>query len=87
MEMFYYTAAGIFLYLIADAILNRIEYARGARLPYRSMVFFAIILILTLILFSSVRMLTVNGIETPLAQHQNQSKPIARESNPTSAPQ
>ncbi|MEO5378114.1 MAG: hypothetical protein H7832_10095 [Magnetococcus sp. DMHC-6] len=52
MEIIYFTAVAIALYLISDTILNRIEQARGAHLPHRSLIFFAIILILSLSVFS-----------------------------------
>jgi len=54
MEMIYYTVAAVLLYLVSDRILNRIEIYRGERLPYRSLVFFVIILFLSLISFSLI---------------------------------
>ena len=55
MEMIYYTIAAIALYVISDWILNRIEMRRGERLENRSLVFFVIILVLALGLFSLVQ--------------------------------
>ena len=55
MEIVYFTLAGILLYLVSDWILSRIEQARGAPLPHRSLVFFAIILVLTLGLFQGIQ--------------------------------
>lgn len=49
MAYLFYTLIGIGLYFISDQLLNRLEEARGARFPYRSLVFFAIIAILALI--------------------------------------
>lgn len=48
MAIVYYTLAGIVLYVAADWILNRIEVYRGARFENRSLIFFAILLILAL---------------------------------------
>ena len=48
MVFVYYTIAGITLYLISDWILNRIEISRGKRFEYRSIIFFAIIMVLAL---------------------------------------
>ena len=57
MEIIYFTLAGIGLYFAADWILERIETARGARLEYRSIVFFAIILVLALVTFQLISQL------------------------------
>jgi hypothetical protein len=46
MVFVYYTIAGITLYLVSDWILNRIEISRGKRFEYRSIIFFAIIMVL-----------------------------------------
>ncbi len=54
MEIIYYTVAAVLLYLVSDWILNRIEIYRGQRLPYRSLVFFVIILILSVTSFSLI---------------------------------
>jgi len=48
MVFVYYTIAGITLYLVSDWILNRIEISRGKRFEYRSIIFFAIIMVLAL---------------------------------------
>ena len=58
MEFVYYTIAGIVLYLGSDWILNRIEIARGERLQHRSLVFFAIILVLAVVSFRIIEHLT-----------------------------
>jgi predicted PurR-regulated permease PerM len=55
MEMLYYTVAAIFLYVVSDWILNRIEIRRGARFENRSLVFFAIILVLSVALFNLIQ--------------------------------
>ena len=51
MEIVYFTLVGIGLYFVSDWILDRIEIRRGARLEYRSLIFFAIILALALVTF------------------------------------
>ncbi len=55
MEMFYYTVAAIFLYVVSDRILNQIEIRRGERFENRSLVFFAIILVLSVALFNLIQ--------------------------------
>ena len=57
-EIVAYTLAGIILYFGSDWILVQIEKASGRKLEYRSMVFFVIILILSLSSFAVVRLLT-----------------------------
>ena len=51
MSAVYFTLAGIALYLAADWLLERIEVRRGERLEHRTLVFFAILLILALVTF------------------------------------
>jgi hypothetical protein len=51
MELVVFTAVAIALYFGADAILDWIERARGARFENRQVVFFAIILPLALVTF------------------------------------
>ena len=58
MEIVYFTAAAIILYVGADWILNRIETAAGKRLSQRSLIFFAIILTLALTNFALIRAYT-----------------------------
>ncbi len=48
MAYVYYTITAILLYLISDWILNKIEAYVGRRFEYRSLLFFAIILVLAL---------------------------------------
>jgi len=57
MEMLYYTVAAISLYLVSDWILNRIEIRRGERLVNRTLVFFVIILFLSVSLFNLIQYL------------------------------
>ena len=46
MQYVAYTITAILLYLFSDWILNRIEISRGKRFEHRSVIFFAIILVL-----------------------------------------
>ena len=57
MEVIIYTVCGIFLYVLADAALDRIEALHGDPIPHRNVVFFVIILFLALILFQVVRLI------------------------------
>jgi len=57
MEMLYYTVAAIVLYVVSDWILNQIEIRRGARFDNRSLIFFAIILVLSVTLFNLIQYL------------------------------
>lgn len=61
MEMVYFTLAAVLMYLAADWILNRIEIAAGRRLEYRTLVFFAILLIMALTAFALIRRLAAPG--------------------------
>ncbi|MBF0096894.1 MAG: hypothetical protein HQM04_01230 [Magnetococcales bacterium] len=55
METLYYTAAGIFLYFISDWVLTRLERARGARFAHRNVIFFVIILGLSMVSFQLIQ--------------------------------
>lgn len=80
MEIVYFTITGAVLYLGSDWVLNRIEEARGARFPHRSMIFFVIILCSSMLVFSCMRQLSIMdaqplpvkdappAIETPITQ-------------------
>jgi hypothetical protein len=57
MQFVYFTVAGLFLYVAADWVLLRIEAMYGKRLPNRSIVFFGIILIMTMLTFEGVNYL------------------------------
>jgi hypothetical protein len=58
MEMLYFTLAAVLLYLGADWILNRIEVMVGRRFEYRSIIFFAILLVMALSSFALIRHLS-----------------------------
>jgi hypothetical protein len=64
MEMVYFTLAAIALYVISDWSVNMIERRRGERLENRSLLFFAIITVLSLASFSAVQHFTGGG--TPM---------------------
>ena len=51
MQYVYFTITAIFLYLASDMILTKIEAKRGKPLPNRSLIFFAIILVLAIVSF------------------------------------
>jgi hypothetical protein len=57
MEILYFTLTAILLYVAADWILNRIETAAGRRFEYRSLIFFAILLVMALTSFALIRRL------------------------------
>ncbi len=54
MELIAFTLAGIVLYFFSDWLLDRIEQARGARFENRSIIFFAIILVLAIASFQLI---------------------------------
>ncbi|MBF0429235.1 MAG: hypothetical protein HQL94_09955 [Magnetococcales bacterium] len=58
MEIFYFTLIGAALYLSSDWILDRIETKRGSRFANRSVIFFVIILSLSMVVFAGMRALT-----------------------------
>jgi hypothetical protein len=60
LEAAYYTIVAIILYVAADRLLDRIEVAAGKRLPYRSLIFFGILITLALASFALIRTYTGN---------------------------
>ena len=77
MEMLYYTVAAIFLYTVSDWILNRIEIRRGERFDNRSVIFFAIILVLSVALFNMIQYL--QPVPEPAASAQGEQVEQAAE--------
>ncbi len=76
MEMLYYTVAAIFLYLVSDWILNQIENRRGERYENRSLVFFAIILVLSVALFNLIQYFQPAAVpSTPAADVPTEQEP------------
>ena len=55
MEMITFTLVAIALYVVSDRLLNMLEQYLGRRLPQRSLIFFAILLVLSLTAFSLIR--------------------------------
>ena len=55
-EILVFTLNAIVIYFLADWILRMIEARRGAILPQRQVIFFAIILVLALVSFRLLRM-------------------------------
>lgn len=51
MEILYFTVVAVGLYVVADAALDYIERARGARFANRQAIFFVIILVLAMVSF------------------------------------
>jgi hypothetical protein len=60
MEIIYFTLAAVMLYFAADWILDRIESAAGRRFENRTLIFFAILLILAVTSFALIRHFTAN---------------------------
>jgi len=57
MEAVAYTIVAVALYFVADRILNWLEIRAGKRFQYRSLIFFAILATLALVVFSIIRTL------------------------------
>ncbi len=66
MEIVYFTIAAIFLYLVSDWLLQRIEVSYGERLKYRSVIFFVIIMVLAVGLFTLVQSFQPEMLGAPL---------------------
>lgn len=58
MEILYFTVVAIALYFVADWLVDRLEHALGRRLEQRSLLFFALLLALTLASFAAIRHFT-----------------------------
>jgi predicted PurR-regulated permease PerM len=54
-EALLFTALAVVLYLVADRVLDALERRAGRRFEYRSVVFFAILLLLAVLSFALVR--------------------------------
>ena len=61
MEIVYFTLAAVVLYFVADWALDRVEVMAGRRIPYRGIVFFAILLVLAVSSFSLIRYFAGGG--------------------------
>ncbi len=74
MEIILFTGVGIVLYLLCDRLLMLLEKMHGEPLPARSVIFFVLILTLSLSTFSLMRILLHPG-EGPQNDHQEQQAP------------
>ncbi len=83
MEMVYYTIVAVLLYMISDWLLNRIEIRLGRRLRNRSMIFFVIILVLSLSSFSLISHLA----ETASPPKAADRTPVENTAGPESIPE
>ena len=55
-EVLMYTAVGLLLYGLADFVLRLLEKLHGEVLPHRSLIFFAIITVMALVVFQLIRL-------------------------------
>lgn len=60
-EILIFTLNGIFIYLVSDWLVRRIEAQQGGVMKYRQIVFFAIFLALALTTFQALRLLLQSG--------------------------
>jgi hypothetical protein len=82
MEFLYYTVAGLILYAVSDFILNKIEEARGARFPNRSLIFLVIIMVLAVGSFGLIDHLTKDQAPTRTAVESGSApQPAAEKKN------
>jgi hypothetical protein len=58
LEIVYFTFVAALLYLLSNWILDRIEISAGRRFEYRSVLFFAILLVLAIAIFYLIRLYT-----------------------------
>jgi hypothetical protein len=56
-EVLLFTAVAVVLYLVSDRLLDALERRVGRRFEYRSVFFFAILLVLALVTFSALQRL------------------------------
>ena len=63
LQILLYTVTAILLYLVSDWILAKMEEYRGKPFVSRSLVFFMIILILSVIVFESVQRFLISDSE------------------------
>ena len=57
MDFLYFILVAVALYFLSDRLLDGVERALGRRLENRSLVFFAILLVLALVAFAAIRRL------------------------------
>lgn len=56
-EGLWFTLVAVALYVVADWVVQRLEFAAGRRFEHRSLLFFAILLSLALLSFAGLRRL------------------------------
>ncbi len=61
MQILLYTVTAILLYVVSDWILVKLEQARGARFESRSLIFFGIILVLSIVVFEGIQRVLVSS--------------------------
>lgn len=83
MEILLFTAVGIVLYVVCDRLLVLLENMHGEPLPQRNVVFFVLILTLSLSTFSLLRIWLYPGEG---AQHDNQEQQPADRGNQAAQP-
>ena len=81
MEIILFTVVGIVLYLATGALLTLLERLHGDPLPQRNIVFFVIIMALSLPTFSVLRSLLGDG-ESPQHDYQEQQATDGRNQPP-----
>jgi hypothetical protein len=70
-EILYFTLVAAGLYFFSDWLLARMEAVRGKRFEQRSLIFFAIILVLTLLTFQLINALQPAPTPTAAGQPSN----------------
>jgi predicted PurR-regulated permease PerM len=75
MEIIYFTLVAILLYLASDWILNQIEARRGKRFENRSLIFFVIILILSILVFSLLQQQFKPAANSAVTSETGQTEP------------
>jgi hypothetical protein len=61
MEVVLFTALAVILYFVSDHMLLMLEARAGRRFEYRSLVFFAILLALAVVVFGAIRQFATGG--------------------------
>jgi hypothetical protein len=61
MEVVLFTAVAVILYFVSDRLLLVLEARAGRRFEYRSLVFFAILLTLAVVVFGAIRQFATGG--------------------------
>ena len=86
MEMIYFTIVAIVLYMLSDWILNKIEIKRGERLANRSVVFFFIIISLSVVTFTAIQSFLYKPEEVTVKEKAQIEQPQAPDTNISDIP-